>query len=227
MQPYVDDLEKDDLIKEQIPTYIRHSFIRRVYALLCIQLLFTGGFTLLSIVYDFTWVQDPRIVIVSYISAFPIVCCIPAVKKKHPWNVFLLMIFTACMSIITANSVKQLNNPAIVLEAFAITAALFLCLTIFTLQTKINFSFLGTWLFVSIISLLIISIIQFFFVVSIWIHMILSWIGIIVFSGYILYDTSVIIHYFSPDDAIDACLNLYLDVLNIFFIILNILSSND
>ena len=42
---------------------------------------------------------------------------------------------------------------------------------------------------------------------------------------YIIYDTSRLIQRFEPDEYIDAAIQLYLDILNLFLYILRILSK--
>ena len=43
------------------------------------------------------------------------------------------------------------------------------------------------------------------------------------FSGFILYDTSNILRYYGTDEHVSATLALYLDVLNLFIALLSIL----
>merc|ERR1719213_626827 len=51
--------------------------------------------------------------------------------------------------------------------------------------------------------------------------------GALVFSGYIVYDTQLIVggkhraYQFGLDDYVVACLNIYLDIVNLFLIILS------
>lgn len=40
--------------------------------------------------------------------------------------------------------------------------------------------------------------------------------------GYILYDTSQIIHHYGPDEAILGVVSLYTDFLNLFFVFLSL-----
>ena len=54
-------------------------------------------------------------------------------------------------------------------------------------------------------------------------HLVYSLIGAILFAGYILYDTSEILHRLGPDDYIEATISLYLDIINLFFYLLEIL----
>ena len=46
---------------------------------------------------------------------------------------------------------------------------------------------------------------------------------LLVFVGYILYDTSNLIHVLGPDDYIIAAVQLYLDIINLFLYLLEIL----
>ena len=50
--------------------------------------------------------------------------------------------------------------------------------------------------------------------------------GALLFSGYIIYDTYNIMNRMGPDDWVMACVELYLDVINLFLSILEIFSSS-
>lgn len=54
-----------------------------------------------------------------------------------------------------------------------------------------------------------------------------SAIGAIVFSGYVVYDTENLIKRFTYDEYIWASVNLYLDILNLFLTILQMLRQGD
>lgn len=54
-------------------------------------------------------------------------------------------------------------------------------------------------------------------------RMVFSLVGALIFVGYILYDTSLIIHHFGPDDYIIAAVTLYLDIINLFLYLLELL----
>ena len=55
---------------------------------------------------------------------------------------------------------------------------------------------------------------------------ILSFIGLIIFSGYIIYDTNAILQRNYNGDFIRGSLDYYLDIINIFLDLININSSN-
>merc|ERR1712151_142410 len=62
-------------------------------------------------------------------------------------------------------------------------------------------------------------------------HMIYAALGAILFSFYIVYDTQLIVggrhkkHQFSVDDYAFAALNLFLDVINLFLMLLSLFGS--
>lgn len=50
--------------------------------------------------------------------------------------------------------------------------------------------------------------------------------GVIIFSGYIIFDTYLIFNRYSPEDYIMASTSLYLDMINLFLRILQILNAS-
>jgi len=54
-------------------------------------------------------------------------------------------------------------------------------------------------------------------------RMVFSLFGTLLFSGYILYDTSQIMHNLGPDDYVEGAINLYLDIINLFLYLLEFL----
>ena len=59
------------------------------------------------------------------------------------------------------------------------------------------------------------------------VHFLYSACGALLFVGFILYDTSNILRNLSYDDYIIGAIQLYLDILNLFLYILQLLSSRD
>lgn len=55
--------------------------------------------------------------------------------------------------------------------------------------------------------------------------MIYGILGTIIFSGYIIYDTDNLIKRYSYDDYIWASVNLYLDILNLFLSLINVMKG--
>ncbi|MBD3108702.1 Bax inhibitor-1 family protein [Bacillus sp. AGMB 02131] len=112
----------------------------------------------------------------------------------------------------------------LVLLAFGITTVLFSVLAIYAYISKQNFSSLGGFLFIALIALILLN------VADIWIqtdifHIGLSFAGILIFSGYVLYDISRMKDAaFTEDEVPEAVLDLFLDFLNIFLDVLRLIS---
>ena len=110
-----------------------------------------------------------------------------------------------------------------VLMAVGITAGVFLALTVFTFQSKWDFSFLGAGLFAAVWVLMIWGIIMACFggspAMAYWYCLI----GAVLFSLYIVFDTWMLSRVYGPDDYIAASISLYLDIINLFLMVLNLL----
>lgn len=112
--------------------------------------------------------------------------------------------------------------------AFVITCATFLCLTVFTIFSKIDFSFLGPLLCMGIFILLVWSLIlSLAFTIGgysgSW-HLVFVIFGVILFVGFIVYDTYMIVTHLGVDDYVIAAIDLYLDVINLFLYLLQLLT---
>lgn len=49
--------------------------------------------------------------------------------------------------------------------------------------------------------------------------------GAVLFSVYLIFDMDRIMHHSSPEDYIDACISVYLDIINLFLRILQIIGE--
>jgi FtsH-binding integral membrane protein len=118
-----------------------------------------------------------------------------------------------------------------VILAFATTATVFTGLAIYASTTKRNFSFLGGFLMAGLLALVAISIFNIFWPLSTTGMLAYSFIGVMIFSGYILFDFNRMKRYgVAPEDVPLMALSLYLDFINLFLDILRIfgiLSRND
>ena len=114
-----------------------------------------------------------------------------------------------------------------IMLAFIITLATFIALTAFTIVSKIDFSFLAPILCMGMILLLLWSLIMSLaftlggFSAS-W-QMAFCIVGVARFVGFIIFDTYMIVTRLGVDDYIIAAIELYLDVINLFLMILQLL----
>jgi len=149
-------------------------------------------------------------------------------KNHYPANYLLLLAFTILQSFAIASicaTYQASGDGAIVLHAFVLTTFIFLSLTVFTLQTRIDFTFMGAGLFSCLTILILWGIINAIFGWhTTWLY---SLFGAILFCLFILYDTSQLIYTYGYDDYVIASIDLYLDFLNLFLYILSLLGKRN
>lgn len=114
-----------------------------------------------------------------------------------------------------------------VAQALGMTTIVFGAMSLYAIKTKNDLANMGKMLFIAAIVVVICSIVN-LFIGSSPFQIIIAGASTIIFSLYIAYDTQNIIKgmYASP---IDAAISLYLDFLNVFISILQLigLTSND
>eukprot|EP00640_Fibrocapsa_japonica_P002609 CAMPEP_0113933662 /NCGR_PEP_ID=MMETSP1339-20121228/909_1 /TAXON_ID=94617 /ORGANISM="Fibrocapsa japonica" /LENGTH=251 /DNA_ID=CAMNT_0000935065 /DNA_START=43 /DNA_END=798 /DNA_ORIENTATION=+ /assembly_acc=CAM_ASM_000762 len=231
--PY-QDLEagkpSDESSQERMEAVLRKGFIRKVYGILSFQLFLTTALSALFMLYQpalhwvltNTWMYWVTLVL-SFVLLFALFCF----KDKHPTNMYLLTAWTACMSYgvgLICAAYQATGQGKIVLEAVGLTLTVFLGLTVFTMQSKWDFSFLGAGLYCCLWILIVWGFVAAIFHVGEFMYAVF---GAIIFSLYIVFDTWLITKKLGYDDYILAAVNLYLDIINLFLFILQILSKRN
>ncbi|KAF8327837.1 glutamate binding protein [Amanita rubescens] len=158
-----------------------------------------------------SWVQEHVWAIyVPMFGTFIVVFLLWWKRHSHPWNFVLLSIFTL-MEAFTLGVLVAFFNNTIVLQALLITVGIFIGLTLFTLQSKWDFSGMGPFLFAGLFGLLMTGLIGIFIPWGRTMDMFYAGGASLLFSGYIVYDTYMINSRYSPDEYIMASLSLYLE----------------
>lgn len=136
----------------------------------------------------------------------------------------LVFVFTglmgACLGPIL-NMYLAAGMGGVVFQALAGTAIIFLSLSAYALVTKKDFSFLGGFLFIGMIVVLLAVLANIFFAMPA-VTLAINAAVIFIMSGFILYDTSRIIHG-GETNYVLATVGLYLSVYNIFTSLLSLL----
>jgi protein lifeguard len=110
-----------------------------------------------------------------------------------------------------------------------VTAGIIGGLTLYTFHaTKqgVEFTWMAPMLWAALWGMLLWGIIQLFFPPSHLINSVYSLMGALLFSFYIVFDTHLLIKHMPPDEYIWAATKLYLDCVNLFMYILNLLGNN-
>ncbi len=110
-------------------------------------------------------------------------------------------------------------------DAFLLTGGAFAGLSGYVLLSRKDFSFLRAGLSMGIWVILGAMLLSMFFHAAVF-QLAIASVGVLLFCGYILYDTSRILHDRDDNDAVGAALRLFLDVVNLFVFLLRILSSS-
>jgi len=114
------------------------------------------------------------------------------------------------MEAFTLGVVVAFFNNAVVLQALIITLGVFIGLTLFTFQSKYDFSGMGPFLFGALIALLMTGLVGIFIPFGKTMDLLMAIGGCLLFSGYIVYDTYIINNKLSPDEFIMGAISLYL-----------------
>ncbi|KAJ7418888.1 Protein lifeguard 4 [Willisornis vidua] len=186
--------------------HIRMAFLRKVYSILSIQVLLTTVTSAIFLystgVKEFVY-ERPAFLLISVFGSLAIIVALTLYKHQHPVNLYLLFGFTLLEALTVAITVT-FYDVSIVLQAFILTTAVFLGLTAYTLQSKRDFSKFGA---------------------GETVELVFAAAGALLFCGFIIYDTHLLMHKLSPEEYILAAVNLYLDIINLFLHLLRLLEA--
>lgn len=147
--------------------------------------------------------------------------------KNSGWGVVLLLGFTFFMGLMLSRILQVAlgfsNGASLIAMAAGGTGAIFLALSGIAATTKRDFTNIGKFLLIGLIVVLLASLANIFFQMPA-LSLAISGVCVLLFSAYILYDISNIVHG-GETNYITATLAVYLDVYNLFVHLLSILMS--
>lgn len=115
-------------------------------------------------------------------------------------------------------------------QAILGTALAVLATSTIVFTTNIDFGFLGGFLFVALLLLVVMGLINVFFIKSKMISLVRAYAGAVIFTLYLLYDFNQLEKKAGDESwatAIDISVNIYLDIINLFLDLLEILAEAD
>ncbi|KAB2578580.1 Inhibitor of apoptosis-promoting Bax1-related protein [Lasiodiplodia theobromae] len=208
---------------------IRMQFIRKVYAILTVQLLMTAVLSSISFFSEGYrhWIQGNQWMMwISLFGAIGFMLLTFWKRKSYPTNLLFLTGFTVLESY-SISVITSYYEATIVLEALIFTLAIFVALTAFACQSKYDFTSWMPYLFGAIWVLIIFGFMSAFFPYNSKVELGYGIVAALIFSGYILVDTQLIMRHYHVEEEIAAAMSLYLDILNLFLAILRILNSQN
>jgi FtsH-binding integral membrane protein len=147
--------------------------------------------------------------------------------RNSAWGVPALFGFTFIAGVmltpILSVALGLKNGGQIIGLAGGMTAAIFFAMAAIATVTKKDFSFLGKFLFVGLILLVVASLVNIFLQVPA-VQLTIATIGVLIFSLFILFDVSRIVNG-GETNYISATLAIFLDIYNLFISLLQILMA--
>ena len=147
-----------------------------------------------------------------------------AVKRKAGINLVVMFAFTFMTGITLAPllSMAMVVNPAAIGNAFAMTAVVFGAMSLFAIKTTKDFTSYTKPLMIALIVVIVFSLLNAFLFHNPMMGVLISGAVVMLFSILVVYDTQNIIRG-GYDHPIDGAIALYLDFLNIFTALLQLI----
>lgn len=200
-----------------------NKVLKNTYLLLSMTLIFSAAMAGLSIYMNF----PPMHWIIQFGGMIGLLM-LTNVFKNSALGLVCVFAFTGFMGLTAGPTVNLYlsaftNGAELVMTAAGGTGVIFLGLSGYVLTTRKDFSFMGGFLFIGLIVIVLASLANIFFQIAAM-QLALSAMSILLFSGYILYDTSKIIHG-GETNYVMATVSLFLDIYIIFMNLLHLLGA--
>jgi modulator of FtsH protease len=206
----------------------QNKVLRNTYNMLALTMIPTiiGAFIGMSVNFSFM-AQHPIMAPLMMFGVMMGMLFAVSALRNSVWGIAMLLGFTFVAGLflgpILQHALHLRNGAQLVAMAAGGTGLIFFSLATIATVTKKDFSFMGKFLFIGVILLLVASLANIFFAIPA-LSLTISAIAILIFSAYILYDISQIIHG-GETNYLMATLALYLDIYNIFVNLLSLLMA--
>jgi FtsH-binding integral membrane protein len=204
----------------------RATLVRRTYTLVFVSVLVTMAGAAFGL-------SQPRIMqtvaehqfIMFLLMLAPLFLAMRA-RTAFPANIGFTLLFTFMEGIFISPILFYYGRqaPGVIGQAALLTGTTFAVLTAYAWMSRRDFSAWGGFLTVGLWVLIATSVINIFWrneSASLWI----ASVGVLLFSGLLIFDTWRLKNQFGPDDYVQAAVAIYLDLLNMFLFILRLLGG--
>jgi len=199
----------------------RNKVLRQTYILLGMNVLFSALCAYAGMLMNIGRI-NPLIAIVALVGLSIAI----RANRTNGLGIVLLFALTGFLGLYIANVLNLFvayGMGSVVVKALVGTGIIFFGLSAYVLFTGTNFTFLGAFLFTGLLVAFLAGLGAMFFNMTA-LSVAVSAAFLVIFSGYVLYDTSRIIEG-EETNYISATLELFMDIFNIFVSLLNILSA--
>ncbi len=205
-----------------------HKVLRNTYMMLGLTMVPTVIGALIGMSIDFSFAAGSPIIfaLVSLAVIYGMFFAVSANRNNSMGVVFLLgltFIMGALLGPILQVALSLRNGGELVGLAAGGTGIIFLTLSAIASTTKRDFSFMGNFLLVGIILLIVASLANLFLQIPAF-SLALSGVAVLLFSGFILYDVNRIVQG-GETNYVMATLSLYISVYQLFTNLLHLLMA--
>ncbi len=225
--------EKEGMVSLAFP-----ALMRKVYLWMTLALVITG-FTAFGIASNpgiaYAIVTNRLLFWGLVIAEFGLVIGISgAINKLSAVTATLLFVLYSIVNGATLSVIFMAYTMNSIASVFFITAGLFGVMAFIGYTTKTDLTSIGKILFMALIGIILATIVN-LFVGSSMLNMIVSYIGVVIFTGLTAYDSQKIKNMLYNADSMDegmqkiallGSLTLYLDFINLFLMLLRIFGGN-
>ncbi|GAB5605915.1 Bax inhibitor-1/YccA family protein [Sideroxyarcus sp. TK5] len=206
----------------------RNKVLRNTYMMLSLTMIPTviGAFIGTSLNLSFMAASPIISSLVMFAVMLGMLFAVSALRNSI-WGIAALLGFTFVAGVflgpILQVALHLKNGAQLIGMAAAGTGIIFFSLATIATVTKKDFSFMGKFLFIGLILLIVASLANLFFQIPA-LSLTISAIAVLIFSAYILYDVSQIVNG-GETNYVMATLGLYLNIYNLFINLLQLLMA--
>jgi len=198
-------------------------FMKQTYQLLAASMIAAAAGAFATLPYAETVMQYKWLIF--GFELFMLFVGLRMTRDKPGLNLAALFVFTFATGVSLVPLLASLigaGNGAVIGNAFLMTSVLFGSLSLFAINSKTDFSSWGKPLFITLIVVIVASLVNAFILQSPLMHVIMSAGILLLFGMFTIYDTQNIANG-AYDSPVDAAVSLYLDFLNMFTAMLQLL----
>ncbi len=206
----------------------RNKVLRNTYMMLALSMIPTviGAFVGMSINFSFLAASPIMGALLMFGAMMGLMFAVSALRNSV-WGVAALLGFTFVAGVflgpILQVALNLRNGAELIGMAAGGTGIIFFSLATIATVTKRDFSFMGKFLFIGLILLIVASLANLFFQVPA-LSLTISAIAVMIFSAYILFDVSRIVNG-GETNYVMATLGLFLSIYNLFTSLLHLLMA--
>lgn len=199
-----------------------NAVIKNTYILLSLTLLFSAATAFYAVVSH----AQPVSIAFFLIGVFGLQY-ITFLLRNSVWGIATTFAFTGLLGYtlgpIISYYLQLVNGTQIVTAALGLTGAIFFGLSGYAMTTRKDFSYMGGFLMAGVMVAFLASLLGIFFQIPA-LHLAISSAFVLLAAGFILYETSSIIHG-GQRNYILATISLYVQIYNMFISLLHLLGA--